>query len=329
LIPASSVRRLTKLVLRGGHNDDTNPFIKDELMRRLFADCGHVSSKGTFVNLFLNGEYRGYYNPVQRLDQDFFQEATGSEEEWDVIRQDSAVADGDNVEWNYLLSLVKFRDLSVPQNYAEVTARLDVVNLVDYLLVNIYGATGDWPANNWTVARERIPGGKFSFCIWDAEAAFGALGNTWTTNTVFSSLEQGSSEVPRIYRALVANTGFRRLFASRFRTQFYENGGLTDANVMAHFQSLRVLMQGVIPIVDTAIPATWIPLRRGEVVTQLAMSGLLERIDAPSTSAPSFIAPPILLPRPVPGNPDLLGDGRIDARDLFEFEEQRRGSHSP
>ena len=329
LIPVSRVRKLTKLVLRGGHNDDKNPFIKDELVRRLFADCGHVSSQGTFVNLFLNGEYKGYYNPVERLDQDFFQEAIGSEEEWDVIRQESVVADGDDEEWNDLLSLIKFRDLSIPENYAEVTGRLDVVNFVDYLLVNIYGATGDWPTNNWTAARPRIPDGKFGFHIWDAEASFGSFGNNWTTNTILTSLEEGSSEIPRIYRALVANPDFRNLFAVRFRAQFYENGGLTDSNVMAHYQSMRRVMRTVIPIMETTIPATWVPRRRGEVITHLFFAGLLDRVDMPSTTRPSFIPPPVRLPRPIPGNPDLLGDGRIDARDLIEFEEQRRGSHSP
>jgi hypothetical protein len=36
-------------------NDHSNPFVVDELVRRLSADMGQVSSQGTLVNLYVNG----------------------------------------------------------------------------------------------------------------------------------------------------------------------------------------------------------------------------------------------------------------------------------
>ena len=48
--------------LRAGKNDISNPFIKDELMRRIFIGTGQKGSRGTFVSLYINGVWKGYYN---------------------------------------------------------------------------------------------------------------------------------------------------------------------------------------------------------------------------------------------------------------------------
>ena len=62
-------------------------------------------------------------------------------------------------------------DLAVAGNYQEMERRMDLVNFVDYLLINVYGDTRDWTQNNWRALRERIPAAKFRFTIWDAEFA--------------------------------------------------------------------------------------------------------------------------------------------------------------
>ena len=68
-------------------NDHTNPFIIDELVRRLAGDMGQVSARGTFMNLYLNGKFKGYYNPTERIDSDFLNSWHGTESEWDIVAQ--------------------------------------------------------------------------------------------------------------------------------------------------------------------------------------------------------------------------------------------------
>jgi hypothetical protein len=53
LFPEVPLEAFDRVVLRAGMNDHSNPFLIDELVRRLFAATGQVSSRGTFVNLFL------------------------------------------------------------------------------------------------------------------------------------------------------------------------------------------------------------------------------------------------------------------------------------
>jgi hypothetical protein len=191
---------------------------------------GQVSALGSFVHLFINGELKGYYNPTERLDHDFFGVAHNVGDEWDTIRHNGGTADGDRVAWNELMSSIA-GDLTGAEAYREVAQRLDVVNFVDYLLLNIYAATWDWPNNNWTAARERRPGARFRFYVWDAEGTFGTSAKDYPYNTIREDLETLNDEIPRIYRALSVNEDFRRLFSTR--PPFISAAtALTDSNVL-------------------------------------------------------------------------------------------------
>ena len=49
-------------------------------------------------------------------------------------------------------------------------AYLDVENLIDYMIINFYGANWDWDHHNWIAIRNRInPGEGFQFFSWDTE----------------------------------------------------------------------------------------------------------------------------------------------------------------
>ena len=163
------------LVLRAGMNDRVNPFIRDELVRRLHADMGQVAAHGTFVNLFVNGEYKGYYNPTERVRSSFMQAHHGGGAEWDVLTVDGEAQEGDDVAWNALRNLVEGEDVTAPPVYHQIEQKLDLVNFVDYLLINVYSAMGDWPHSNWRAGRER-PDGIYRFYVWDAEWGFGGFG---------------------------------------------------------------------------------------------------------------------------------------------------------
>src|SRR6185503_7589459 len=63
------VQNFDQIVLRAGHNDISNPFLRDELARQLHADMGQVAVHGTWANFFLDGVYKGYYNPTERVEE--------------------------------------------------------------------------------------------------------------------------------------------------------------------------------------------------------------------------------------------------------------------
>jgi hypothetical protein len=280
LFPGSAVDVFDKVVLRAGMNDHSNPFVVDELVRRLASDMGHVASLGTFVTLFLNGEHQGYYNPTERIDADFLRSWHGGTNDWDLIAQFGEVREGDTVEWNALLGAIVGRDMSQASNYGEADRRLDLVNFVDYLLVNIYAGTGDWPHNNWRAARERVPGAKFRFYVWDAEWAFGNLGRSVNVNTLTEELAR-DADIAHFYQALRLSPEFRLLFADRIQKHLFNEGALTDDHISSRFLDLRFRMAGVLPRMNTTILGTWIPQRRGVIMQHLQTAGLLAAVAAP------------------------------------------------
>ncbi len=285
-----------RVVLRAGQSDAVNPFIKDELGRRLQRDMSDIACLGTFVNLFINGEYRGYYNPVERIDEKMFQSRFGSDEPWDVVTQwrpedddydwepgDPVdrryrfdVRDGDPNAMNDLLDYVISHDLRVLEHYRDVARRLDIVQFIDYLILEGYLAHRDWPHNNWTAAREKSGSdlGKWRFCAWDLEHSF----YDSDVDRPFKTPSSGANTQPVgiLYEQLLVNAEFRQCFADRVQKHFFNGGALQASNVIGRFEGLRSVMSGVLPNMNTSIRDTWAIQRPTAVLASLKGKGLFK-----------------------------------------------------
>jgi hypothetical protein len=251
------VERFKSIVLRGGHNDRVNPFIKDELIRRLHKDMGHVDSGGTMANLFINGEYKGYFNPCEHVKDEFCRQWYNSDNEWDVMTM-SGVRDGDAVAWNEMINYARNNSLSDDTHYQEMGRRLDIPAFADYLILELWNGNWDWPQNNWAAARERSEEGKWRFFIWDAE---GAMFSDRINTVYFDSLNSQNNALGYLYRALKVSSTFRQVFADRLYKHFFNDGALTEANITRRFFELRDEMLGVIPNMDMYVLNTWVPNR--------------------------------------------------------------------
>jgi hypothetical protein len=294
LMPESRIKTLDSVVMRAGHNDVaaiSGCFITDELMRRLFSDMGQISSHGTFANVLINGIYKGYYNPSERVDEDWARFWHGGLNSWDVISPYSAAQDGDTVEWLALLQYALNHDLNATANYQEMDRRMDLVNFVDYLLLNIYGDTRDWTQNNWRAYRERIASGKFRFTVWDAEFALGLGDDVVTANNITNPNELGATgtdftnqpvEISLLYHKLSVNREFRLLFADRVQKHFASSGALSKGNIQSRFDALRQTMSVVLPAMPTYIPDAWIPGRETNMMQQLSAAALRSTVTGPS-----------------------------------------------
>jgi len=319
-IPSAPVRRFQHIVLRAGQSDRTNPFIKDELGRRLHRDMGSAACNGTFVNLFINGRYQGYYNPCERIDEEMFQEQYHLEGDWDVIHnwrpEDDdydwqpgdpvdrpyrfEARDGDRLHMEALLDYVLSHNLADPNHYAAVADRLDIPQFVDYLVLEGYCNHGDWPHNNWTAARWRGPGpmGRWRFYVWDIEHTFGS---NWLNGPFKTPSSSGNTQVIGIlYENLRANADFRQLFADRVQRHFFNGGVLQPDHVIARYEELRAVMAGVLPNMSTYIPDIWAPRRPAIALESLESKGLF-----------TFEGP-----RPAINGAPML-DGRVQPGDLL------------
>ena len=106
LFPDDPVTKFHDVRVRAGKNDPNNPFIEDEMMRRLFVDLGQVGSVGIINTLYVNGVYKGWYNMCEHIRQDFLQRRHGSDLSWDVMAV-TTVASGDALAFQEMITFIK------------------------------------------------------------------------------------------------------------------------------------------------------------------------------------------------------------------------------
>lgn len=291
----SPVTRFNDVRVRAGKNDISNPFVRDELMRRIYLGTGQKSSIGVFNTVYLNGVFKGYFNLCERLREGFMQEHHNSSEAWDV-QQVNEFSSGDPLHWKKTIAVVRSNNLATTAGYLAVHDYLDVDNYIDYLTVNAFAAMWDWPHNNWVAARERSPQGRWRFYMWDAEGGFGVSSrnpdyNTFTTDLIITDAMTTSSRyIHALYTLLRVSPEFRLRYADRVQKHFFNGGCLVKTNLQAIFVELRntinpIMQETIGSTVNESFYNTWIvsDTRRTNFFTQLTQQNLW-----PATLAPAF-----------------------------------------
>ncbi len=270
IFPLSTAQEFDQVVLRAGFNEQINPFIRDEIIRRMSQDMGQVASVGGLALVLRNGgPYTNntgilpVYNTCERVTGSMLRSKFGGGPDWDVVAPDFAISsegagvvDGDRVDFRNLLTNVwtgsALRLITNDTKYAEMSKRLEMPNFVDYCLLNAYTAMGDWPANNWRAGRERSTNGIWRFFVWDAEWGMGIYALAVTrdsfsftgTGTEDAGLNStGNSEIARLYQALRVHPEFRLLWADRIHKHFFNGGALTGLNISNRFNELRAQLE--------------------------------------------------------------------------------------
>ena len=233
IMPSTENTVFDRLVLRAGFNDawihwldlerELTTYVRDPLVRDVYASMGHPASHGDFAHLFLNGEYWGLYNISERYDDDFCDTYIGGGE-WDVIkpgpdsdRNAIEAAEGDLEAWNEFDDWFRRNNLARSSAYETLKTYVDIESFIDFYILNIYAQNYDWPRHNWYATRNR-DNGRWIFLPWDSEYAFGSgnKGFSYSMNMWDVIDGQTSYPLPLLYSKLRNNTHFRNAVADRF-----------------------------------------------------------------------------------------------------------------
>jgi CotH protein/chitobiase/beta-hexosaminidase-like protein len=247
-------------------------FLRDQFNRDLQLAMGHPAARGNFYHLYINGQYWGLYNTCERTEASFG--ATylgGAKEDYDVIKpRDSAgprggggaspfATDGNVQAWKRLWTAAK-KGLASNEDYFRLQGKnpdgirnpkyevlLDPINLIDYMLVILYGGNLDAPisrfmgeqgANNWFGVRKQKGEQGFKFFVWDAEHTFLELGEDRTGPFPCGDRFDGSN--PQwLWQQCLENAEFRLLVADRVQRHFFNDGVLTPKAVLARFEKRK------------------------------------------------------------------------------------------
>ncbi len=190
--------------------------------------AGYPSARGFFAHLYLNGLYWGLYNPSERPSAPFVAAHLGGRpKDYDSMNGEKVI-EGNKAVWNKLMALAN-GGLGGDREFQAIQEYLDLPNLIDFLILNFYGANADWDrASNWYASRRRNPPGKFLFFVWDGERTLEAV----DANTM--NFDDDESP-PRLFHKLRENAGFRSQFADRVQRHFFNEGVLTPAAAAKRF----------------------------------------------------------------------------------------------
>ncbi|HEY2951799.1 MAG TPA: lamin tail domain-containing protein, partial [Verrucomicrobiae bacterium] len=179
-------------------NDARMTCLRDQFSRDAQIAMGQISSHGIFCHLYVDGQYWGLYNTDERPEAAFGETYVGGRaEDYDTIKVDPDLGynieatDGNTTAWLHLWQAAtngfasdadyfKVQGLNVDgtvnTNYENL---VDVDNLIDYMLVIIYGGNLDAPIsnflgndspNNMFAIRDRTgKNGGFRFIAHDSE----------------------------------------------------------------------------------------------------------------------------------------------------------------
>ena len=271
LFPNSAVNDFNTLVLRAGANrsfagvppDEVKEttYARDEWARRSQIEMSGVGSHGLFAHLFLNGMYWGLYNVVERPDAAFTSSYYGGDpDSWYAVNHGGSIS-GQIDRFAVLLDLAEDGGLADPDQYATMLEFIDPAQFSDYVLLNWYAGTDDWPETNW-YAGVQYPAGHNLFFVWDAEGSWrdGAeirLGDNTEAGAPFPNV------VKLVFEALAENPDFRMVFADRLYKHLFNGGALAEENAQTRWLDIT----GEIEPAIVAESARWGDVRYESPIT--------------------------------------------------------------
>ena len=299
-------------------------FIRDPLARDIQLAEGEPSAHGQFCHLYINGQYWGLYTTEERPEAAFGAQYLGGRAgDYDVVKMEAGAGsisanDGTLAIWSNLWARAE-GGLASDAAFQRIQGRdpdgtpnpsfpnlLEVQNLIDYMLINLWAGNRDGPAvpNNFFCLRDRNGPAGFRFVVHDSEQTLldlhDDLTSPVTTGAVFVQ-----SNPARLWQKCLANAEFRLQVADRVQRFFFNGGPMSPQGASALFQARAAEIRSAVvaesarwgafqasrdhPFTrdrdwEGAVQATlfsYLPQRTAVVLTQLRGLGVWPDIPAP------------------------------------------------
>ena len=231
------IKEYKHLVLRNSSGDWGNAHIRDAYL------CRYIETEGLNVDVpgyrpaavYMNGEYYGLMNMRDKLDEFFLNEKHGADPfNVDFLERDTITLAGDFEIFFDMLDFVESNDLSLQENFDSVGQLFELEEVTDYFILETMLNNFDWPQNNIKYWREKKPGAKWRYVLFDLDGCCGRY--PWSEakrdniNTRF--VEYPENYLIRLMNALFENTEYRNLFINRYSDLL--NTSFRSEKIIAH-----------------------------------------------------------------------------------------------
>ena len=233
--------------------DSRGIFLRDQYNRDLQLAMGHNAERGEYVHLYINGMYWGLYNTVERPEASYGESYYGGDKEnYDVVKVEAGpytinATDGNLDTWRTLWDATR-AGFSSDAAYQRVLGNnpdgarnpdypvlVDVPNLIDYMLIILYGGNLDAPIsnflgntrpNNFYSIRNQLGDFGFQHFVHDAEHTLLNVNQDRTgPYTAGSSFQYFNPQY--LWQELLDNDEFRLKVADHIHKHMFNGGVLT------------------------------------------------------------------------------------------------------
>ena len=218
------------LQIRNGGND-TSCRIKDAAMQTIIRTSG-LDVEGQAVQPvmhFINGEYKGMLNMREPNNKHYAYANWGIDtDELDQFEMspDSGYVQMEGTRDAFLKWYELSKNAADEATYEEIRRLVDIDEYINYMAVEMYIGSVDWPQNNIKGFRPRTEDGRFRFVLFDLDSSLGTTNpfsgfesrQTWTFDYLYDTGNRFTEEIElvTIFLGMLDNDSFRKQFIDTY-----------------------------------------------------------------------------------------------------------------
>ncbi len=246
------VTKFKVFILRNNGNNYGRAMMRDGLASSLTKGLEVDYQKFRPCVVFINGKYWGLYNIREKSTARYFKSNYNvKKKNLDLIKKMAIVQAGDAAAYNNLTGYLETNDMRKERHYKHISNMMDIDNFIDYNLLELYIVNTDWPGNNNKRWRERKPGAKWRWFIFDCDAGFEAWQQDLAKDMITFATDPDGPGYPNppwstlVLRKLLKNKDFRNRFISRAATHL--NTRFSKTGVHKRIDEIAAMIYDEIP----------------------------------------------------------------------------------
>ncbi len=213
LMPNRQHDKYKRFILKTTMGSWQDAIINDVLAHEITKGLDFNFQDYSPVIVFINGEYWGIQTIQDRIDERYIAYSND-------LDPDSVEFRGFyNFPFLYLMQYIEANDMADNMVYDSVKTKIDIDNVIDYHIAEMFIKNFDWPANNLELWKEKNEDGKWRFIFYDLDAGFGDYNYNMfehmaevDTNITWPN----SPSSTFLYRNLMKNEDFKNQFINRY-----------------------------------------------------------------------------------------------------------------
>lgn len=216
IFPNKAYLKHRTLQIRNGGNDN-NSRIKDPALQAIVHTSG-LDIDGQEcqpVAHYINGVYKGLLN-IREPNNKHFVEANYALDDDEIDQFEMSPDYGYVQKCGTDESFLQWYNLSAnadkEETYEEIRNMVDIDEYINYMAVELYLGSDDWPHNNAKAFKPRREGGKFRFVLFDLDHSFNMTEQTFNT---FAG-KRYTVKLVAIFLNMLKNAQFRKQFIDTY-----------------------------------------------------------------------------------------------------------------